>query len=227
VAYARRALKETARFEAKTSVSPGLLGIWRTVSARRVLQVGAIWFLCYLCTQNAVMFWKEFAVGERALSDAAVGGIVAISALASMPVAFAAGYFLDAVGRRVGGTVILGVLATGVLISYTASGKLFLTLGLVLATIGLNTTLTLMNTLTTELFPTEQRGAAFAWSNNLIGRVGNVLSPFAIGKLAESLGWGLVLRSTAIFPVIACALIWLLLPETKGRELEDTAEARA
>ena len=79
----------------------------------------------------------------------------------------------------------------------------------------------------TELFPTEQRGAAFAWSNNLLGRIGYWLSPFVIGQLVKPLGWGPVLRATAVFPVVAIVLIWVLLPETKGRELESTAEVRS
>jgi putative MFS transporter len=233
VAYARRSLKETARFQSLRAsaasstapVIPRISDVFRGGYGGRVLQMGAIWFLCYICTQNAVMFWKEFALAERGLTDAAVGQIVAISALVSMPIAFAAGYFLDAVGRRLGGTVILGILVVGVFTSYTAHSRLLLTFGLMAATIGLNTSLTLLNTLTTELFPTALRGAAFAWSNNLIGRIGYVLSPFAIGVLAERLGWGTVLRTTAVFPCIACLLIWVCLPETRGRELEATAES--
>ncbi|MFZ5897299.1 MAG: MFS transporter [Myxococcota bacterium] len=236
VAFARRSLRETTRFEelsaervrararaAQAADEAGLMEVFRKGHTKRVLQMGAIWFFCYVCTQNAVMFWKEFAVGERALSDADVGKIVAISALGSLPLAFSSGYFLDKVGRRVGGTVILGILILGVLLSYTAHSKLALTVGLLLATVGLNTTLTLLNTLTTELFPTALRGGAFAWSNNLIGRVGYLLSPVAIGFLAEQMGWGAVVRSTAIFPVLACLLIWVWLPETRGRELEETA----
>ncbi|HET9933860.1 MAG TPA: MFS transporter [Polyangiaceae bacterium] len=232
VAYARRSLKETARFESVARSAGGetrvrIADVFRAGYGVRVLQMGAIWFLCYICTQNAVTFWKEFAVHERALTDAAVGKIVAISAVVSMPIAFGAGAFLDAVGRRVGGTVILAVLSVGVLLSYTAESQLLLTLGLMAATIGLNTSLTLLNTLTTELFPTKLRGAAFAWSNNLIGRIGYVLSPLAIGQLAQRLGWGSVLRTTAIFPCVACLLIWIFLPETRGRELEATAEPSA
>jgi len=225
VAYARRSLRETVRFQSLSAKPAGLGEVFRRGHGVRVLQLGAIWFLCYVCTQNAVMFWKEFAVSERSLTDSDVGGIVAISAVVSLPIAFAAGHFLDKVGRRVGGTVILGVLCVGVVMSYSAHSKLLLTVGLMLATIGLNTSLTLLNTLTTELFPTELRGAAFAWSNNLIGRVGYLLSPFAIGLLVQSLGWGAVLRTTAIFPCIACLLIWVCLPETRGRELEETSRA--
>jgi putative MFS transporter len=156
-----------------------------------------------------------------------VGKIIAIAALVAMPLAFAAGHFLDAVGRKLGGTLILGLLSLGVLVGYTATSTAMLTVAMIAATIGVQTTLALLNTFTTELFPTEQRGAAFAWSNNLLGRIGYWLSPFAIGELVERFGWGSVLRITAIFPIIACVLMWLLLPETKGRELERTAEVQS
>jgi putative MFS transporter len=221
VAFARRSLRETERFRTRTQKEPDFFAILRSRHARRVIELGAIWFLCYICSQNAVTFWKEFAVAERGMSDAAVGRIIAVSALISLPVAFAAGHFLDAVGRRVGGTVILSLLAGGVFVGYTASSAAALTAGMIAATIGLNTMLTVLNTFTTELFPTEFRSAAFAWSNNLIGRIGYCLSPFAIGSLVEIHGWGDVLRATAVFPLIACVLIWLFLPETKGRELEE------
>jgi putative MFS transporter len=221
VAVARRSLKETERFRTRKPERQSFFAILRSRHARRVFELGAIWFLCYICSQNAVTFWKEFAVAERGMSDASVGRIIALSAIVSLPVAFYAGHFLDAVGRRIGGTVILGLLAVGVFVGYTAHGALALTAGMMAATIGLNTMLTVLNTLTTELFPTELRSAAFAWSNNLIGRIGYCLSPFAIGSLVESYGWGSVLRATAIFPLLACGLIWLFLPETKGRELEE------
>jgi putative MFS transporter len=83
--------------------------------------------------------------------------------------------------------------------------------------------LTVLNTFMTELFPTEVRGNAAAWSNNLIGRVGYCLSPLAIGQVVGQYGWGLPLRVTTIFPLVALGLIFWLLPETNAKELEDTA----
>lgn len=222
VGYSRRSLRETERFQAAKSEPSDLFRVWRT-HGRRVVELGLIWFFCYVCTQNAVFFWKEFAVHERGLTDAQVGGIVAISAGISLPVAFAAGYMLDIVGRKIGAAVILSLLAVGVFGAYTAHERWLLTVSLAAATIGVNCTLTLLNAFTTELFPTSERGAAFAWSNNVIGRLGYWLSPFLVGELVTSFGWGGVLRVTAIFPLLALALIWLLLPETRARELEDTA----
>jgi len=82
-----------------------------------------------------------------------------------------------------------------------------------------------LNTFMTELFPTEARGNAVAWSNNLIGRVGYVLSPLAIGQVVEQYGWGAPLRFSTLFPLVALGLIFLWLPETRARELEDTSKA--
>jgi MFS transporter, putative metabolite:H+ symporter len=84
--------------------------------------------------------------------------------------------------------------------------------------------LPVLNALTTELFPTEMRAEGFAWTNNVIGRFGNVLSPLVVGWAAERLGWGPVIRLTAVFTLAALILILVLLPETKGRSLEETAE---
>ena len=36
-----------------------LTAIFRTPYRRRVLEVGAIWFLAYVCTQNGVAVWKD------------------------------------------------------------------------------------------------------------------------------------------------------------------------
>jgi putative MFS transporter len=50
------------------------------------------------------------------------------------------------------------------------------------------------------------------------------LSPLAIGALAVDRGWGPVLRLSVVFPAIALLLLLLWLPETRGKELEQTAE---
>lgn len=225
LAIARTGLKETSRFrEQKTDAEPeSLFSIWGTEHRGRMLQLAAIWFLTYVCTQNAVTFWKEFALAERGLTDAQVGSAVKLSALASMPLAFAAGKLLDVVGRKIGATLIYAATIFGVIGAYTAHGISALTISLVFAVLGVNTVLTVLNAFTTELFPTRYRGAAFAWSNNLIGRIGYCLSPVAVGGLIPRFGWGLTLAATTAFPLLALVLIWIMLPETRGRELEETA----
>jgi len=225
LAVARRGLKETERFteQAQPKEQESLFAVWGTRHRRRVIQLAVIWFLTYLCTQNAVTFWKEFAVSERGMSDAQVGNAVKLAALASMPLAFAAGKLLDVVGRKIGATLIYAATVGGVIGAYTAHSPAMLTVALVFAVLGVNTVLTVLNAFTTELFPTQYRGAAFAWSNNLIGRIGYCLSPTVVTALVPAYGWGPTLSATAIFPLLALVVIWLVLPETRGRELEETA----
>lgn len=234
LAWARRDLRETVRYERSVKGSADghdppreprraltaiLHGPWR----KRVFVLSAVWFFMYLATQNAVTFWKEFAVHDRGFTDSAVGLTVSIAAVVSMPLVFYAGRFLDRVGRRVGAAIILGATAIGTFSAYTAHGRTALTIALVFAVFGASASLSVLNTYTTELFPTDLRGDAFAWVNNLLGRLGYVVSPLAIGVAAERYGWGAAVAPTALGALISLAIIWLALPETKGLELEDTA----
>lgn len=228
VMYARRGLRETARFTAAAAANPkatSLFDILRGPHRRRVLQLGAIWFLSYICTQNAVTFWKEFALKERHLTHGQAGLIISVAAVVSMPLVFWAGKMLDSIGRRRGAAIIYAAAILGVLGAYTFWGVVPLLLCMTLGIFGINAVLTVLNTFMTELFPTEVRGNAVAWSNNLIGRVGYVLSPLAIGQVVDQYGWGMPLRFTTVFPLLALGLIFLWLPETRARELEETSKA--
>jgi putative MFS transporter len=89
--------------------------------------------------------------------------------------------------------------------------------------LGTTAVLQVLNAFTTELFPTELRSDAFAWSNNLLGRIGYTLSPLIVGYLAPLWGWGPAVTVTAVFLVFALTLILVFLPETAGKELEETS----
>ena len=80
-----------------------------------------------------------------------------------------------------------------------------------------------LNAYNAELFPTSIRADAFAWANNLLGRIGYVLAPIAVGWAAEHSSWSVAVSATGIFPVIALGIILARFPETKGKELEETA----
>lgn len=225
LAFARRNLAETRRFteSVKDRGHRAFAAIWRSPYRHRVIQLAIIWGVAYICSQNAVTFWKDFAIAERGLDDADVGSCITIAALASMPLIFAVGPLMDRLGRLPGAAIVLGLGAIGVFLSYTLTGKWPLTAALVLGVFGASAVPAVLNAFTTELFPTDFRGDAFAWANNLLGRIGYVLSPIAVGTLAETHTWGGVLRYTAIANVVALVLILMWLPETRNKELEDTA----
>jgi putative MFS transporter len=162
-------------------------------------------------------------VAERGFSDADVGQAMPIAAVASVPLLFFVGRYLDRVGRRSGAALIYVVTAAGVLGSYSLYNKWMLTAALSVGILGTTAVLQVLNAFTTELFPTELRSDAFAWSNNILGRIGYTLSPLIVGYLAPMWGWGPAVRLTTIFTIFALVLILVFLPETAGKELEETS----
>jgi len=225
VMFMRRGLKETKRFAAVDKDKPqrSFWGVWSTPYKKRVIQLGLIWFCTFACSQTAITFWKEFALGERGFTDAQVGTAVTIAAVVAMPMVFLSGKLLDVVGRKVGATIIYGLAAIGTVGCYTLHGFWPLTAALVLGVFGVSAVLPVLYTFTTELFPTELRGDAFSWANNIIGRVSYVFAPVIVATAAQTVGWGPAVASTVVFPLIALGLIWLFMPETNAMDLDDTA----
>jgi putative MFS transporter len=223
VMFARRGLRETRRFAEQAELRQSLWAIWNSPYRRRMLEMSAIWFLTYIATQNAVSVWKDYAMNDLGWLEKRAAFVMQIGAVVALPLAFFAGKLLDVAGRKVGAVVILGSTAIGVAGSYTATSIGPLVVFLILTVLGVNSSLTVLNALTAELFPTSLRGNAFAWSNNILGRIGYWGSPFVIGAFVDGRGWGPVLRVTSIFPLLALALVLWLLPETRSKELEETA----
>jgi putative MFS transporter len=226
LAYARRSLRETQRFEERGApAGESIFAILRGPFRKRVLQLGAIWFLSYLTMQNAISFWKDYALTEQGLQEAQAGRYIAGAAAISLPMLAGTGKLLDWIGRRHGAGLIFGLGALGVFGCYSLEPGLLLAVSLTFAIWATSAFLPVLTAFNTELFPTELRANAMAWSNNLIGRLGYVFSPLVLGGIAADVGWGMALRPTVVFALGALVLVYLWMPETAGRELEDTARA--
>jgi putative MFS transporter len=227
LAFARRGIRETARFEGLTPEErkpAPLAQIWRTPYARRVLTLAGIWFFVYLCTQTSITFWKQHAIEELHFEEHEVGLMISGAAVLAMPFVFTIGRALDRIGRRGGAAIVFTTTSVGCLGAYTLSARPILFVAVAFAVFGASAVLPVLNAYNTELFPTHLRSDAFAWSNNLLGRIGYVLAPVAVGRLAEDLGWGPAVATTAIGPLVALVLVLRFLPETRGKELEETSQ---
>jgi putative MFS transporter len=226
IAIARRSLPETRLFgrvmaAGRRPVGLPLLRILRGPHRGRVLQLAVIWFLTYAFAQTAVTFWKEFALAERGLSDAEVGRILAIAALVSLPLAFALGKVMDLLGRRLTAVVVFVTAGISCVAAYSLHAQWALTLAMIGGVFGGGAMGTVLNAFTTELFPTEVRADAFAWSNNLLGRLGGVVAPAVVGPVAGVVGWSSAVLPTVLCAVAALVLILVLLPETGRVAFDD------
>ena len=227
LAFARRNLRESRRFEQQikgTDVQGrSLLHIFSTPHRKRLFELALIWGFTYASFHTAVTFWKEFVVAERAFTDGMVGTSITVAALVAMPLVFLVGPMMDAVGRKRSAAVVFLLGAAGVFSCYTLTGQWPLTAALIFGIVAASAAPSVLNAFTTELFPTGYRSDAFAWANNLLGRIGYVVAPAVVGFAASTTGWGWAVRVTVVFPLIALVLILVLLPETMAKELEETA----
>ena len=71
--------------------------------------------------------------------------------------------------------------------------------------------------ITAEVYPTAIRATAQGFTYN-IGRLASAVSPFVVGSLAQSRGFGTAFEVTAAAFLVAAAF-WMLIPETRGRQL--------
>ena len=71
---------------------------------------------------------------------------------------------------------------------------------------------------TAEIYPTRIRATAQGFTYN-VGRLASAAAPFAVGSLAASRGFAAALSLTSA-AFVAAAALWIVIPETKGRELE-------
>ena len=70
---------------------------------------------------------------------------------------------------------------------------------------------------TAELYPTDIRATAQAFTYN-IGRIASAAAPFAVGSLAQTRGFDVALSTTSVAFALA-AVLWIWIPETRGRAL--------
>ena len=71
--------------------------------------------------------------------------------------------------------------------------------------------------ITAEIYPTAIRATAQGVTYN-IGRLASASAPFVVGTMAQNRGFGAAFTMTAIAFLLAAAF-WVVIPETKGREL--------
>jgi MFS family permease len=70
---------------------------------------------------------------------------------------------------------------------------------------------------TAEIYPTAIRATAQGFTYNM-GRIASAVAPFLVGRVAETRGFGFALGMASIAFLLA-AVMWIWIPETRGREL--------
>ena len=71
--------------------------------------------------------------------------------------------------------------------------------------------------ITAEIYPTSIRATAQGFTYN-VGRLASASAPFVVGAMAQESGFGAAFTITA-FAFLVAAAFWVVIPETRGRQL--------
>ncbi|HET9732630.1 MAG TPA: MFS transporter [Acidimicrobiales bacterium] len=229
VVFMRRRLPESTRFE--RAASEGHLArrwsyLLRPPYGRLLAMLCAAAVLTALLTQ-AQVFVVDFMQTERHLSTSAANMVLVLSGALAIPVLVAAGKVSDRLGRKRIGCSCLALSVLGALtFFFLARGVVELFAALAVTYVGQFGAWPTLSGLSTELFPTSHRALArsAAGAATVVGQSASFLLAAVLIGITGNLA-----RSVAVLaagPLLALAILAIAVPETAGRELEETAWGR-
>jgi len=219
VAYLRRNLPETHRWQqsgAGRAARVRLLDLMRPGRRERLLILTVLAAVASATGATAFSFASYRATTAFQWEPAQVSSMIIGGGTVGFFGYFVLGRWADAAGRRwIGG---LGLLFVGVAVWLFYQTE-WLVPAFALMTLSESAIIIAINSLTTELFPTELRATAKSWVTNS-GAIGALLGLATIGALSAFASAATVITTLAIGTSLLGPTIFLL-PETRRIELEE------
>ena len=225
--FYRRGLKETQRFRNLSSEDTDLRW-WRPVvafgrqypaRAARMILVASLASLGYAVTFSFtgyyVLEYQGWAPHELSLMVLVAGAVSIVGNVV-------AGHLADRIGRRWVGFGFLAVFPATAWFFYNGSGAVLPILWTLL-TFTIMGGLVVIRALSSELFPTAQRGTSTGVLM-LMETVGAAFGLFLLGTLQQAGGNLIALIPWIATVNFAAALVLLLVPETRLQELEAISD---
>jgi MFS family permease len=203
------------------AMQPRVLGRIRADLRPRLWLLAVLAFAIAFVTGPANTFLFVYAENALGMSRSATAAMFLVGGLVGLAGLLLGRWGADALGRRrtAGGTQ--AVVALACMLTYSGS-RPAVAAGYLLGILAASAYGPSFGALGAELFPTSVRATAAGWLL-AAGVIGAVAGLVAFGRLADVLAsfGGAALLVAA--PVVLASLLFARLPETRGRELEQTA----
>ncbi len=236
VAYLRRRVKETRRFEAtqaeRRRATKGYSDIRVSASElfqaftgpyrSRVLLVAGLWNSIGLIGGPMISFFSLYARRDHHWKSHQVGYAIIIAYTLGAVGSLIAGQLMDRIGRKITACIFYLGAAASMVVLFTAQTFGMMFGAEVLTMFCYQASRAATSAISTELFPTEIRATGYSLCVQAFGQIGWALAPIIIGLTSKPMG-GLG-NAAALFaagPLFGVVLIALLVPETLGKTLEE------
>ncbi len=240
VAFLRRNLRETARFEALRAQrernganNTDVLGTLRLAIEPlrgpyrgRILLVALLWNSVGLVGAPAVTFFSLYAKRDHHWTSSEISHAIVLAYLVGTLGHLLAGWSLDRIGRKLTTGVAYVVGAVAILTLFQTDSHGAMLTAMVITVFAFQGARTATATYSSELFPTEIRATSYSLTVQLLGQISSLLTPVTVGLLSKSLGGlGNAVAAVSLGPVIGALLVWIFAPETRGLTLEELEAA--
>ena len=222
VVLLRGHLEESERFtisSASSKQAMPVLGAVRKPFRGRLAVVAALAFFVAVATGPANSFVFIYAQNILHISGLGTSLMVVGAGAVGLGGLLAGRWLADHIGRRVTGAVGMGGIAVAALIAYSGS-HVGLYAGYEVAALSGGCFAPAAGSLANELFPTSVRASVAGWYVTA-GVVGAVVGLVVFGSVAEVGNRFAIGGLVTFLPVLFTTGLFFLLPETKGRELEE------
>lgn len=228
VVYVRRAIPEpTARAAAPVGDKTPLIGIF-SPALLKITLIGSLLGMGAHGGYYALMTWlPTYLKTERHLSVLSTGGYLAVIIFAFWCGCIASAQLLDRIGRR-RNVALFAICSTITVLIYLLlplNDTEMLLLGFPLGFFAAGIPASL-GALFNELYPTHIRGAGVGFCYNF-GRIASAGFPVLVGYMSKSMPLGEAIGIDAAIAYGLVVLTVLMLPETKGKSLQEMAGNRA
>jgi MFS family permease len=220
----RNRVVESERFTAMTADSEAkretpVLGAVARPYRRRLVVVAALAFAVAVVTGPANGFVFLYAQNVLKVSGVGTTAMVVGAGAFGLGGLLVGRWLADRIGRRVTGAVAMGGIAVAALVAYSGP-RLALFVGYELAAISGGLFAPAAGALANELFPTSVRASVAGW-NVAAAVLGGIVGLLTFGAVADVGNRWAIGGLVTFVPVLLCTGLFALVPETKGRELED------
>lgn len=221
-----RRLVEPDRFVASAASKVAPLPVIGAIERRyrpRLAVVLALALAVGVVTGPANSFVFVYAENVRHLPGLATSAMVAGAGIVGLGGLLVGRLAADRLGRRVTAAVGMVGLALGGALAYSGS-VIGLVTGYELGVLAGATLAPAAGALVNELFPTEVRASVVGWqvAAGVVGATGGLL---AFGALADVGNRFAFAGAVTFLPVVLLAVLFALLPETRGKEPEELWQA--
>jgi MFS family permease len=236
VAWLRRGMRETVRFDAaernrqaSTGVRDGIFAPMRRCfrsgeeSYRgRLLLIAALCNCLGLVGGPTISFFSLYAKRDHHWTSSQIGMTIVLAYLTGAVGTLLCGYLLDRIGRRLTATLFFSGSTCAMYILFRSDSHSTMLLAMMATMFAYQGARTATSALSSELFPTGARATGYCLTVQVFGQLGWMLAPLAVGELSAPLGGlGKAASLFAIGPLIGVVLLLTLVPETRGKTLEE------